>query len=100
MWLNDGILHHLEVTWLQATLGIRDHSSSSRPVSETERTAAVNACLGIFPLLIHELEEARENGRRWLRQAEQHENRVMELTRELETTRQHLQALEQPALTD
>ena len=88
--LSDEVLRHLEDTWLQATLGITVNGVRSQPASEGQRTAAVNACLGAFPLVLHDLEEARADGRRWLHQAEKNEDRIAELTREIEELRQQL----------
>ena len=88
--LSDEVLRHLEDTWLQATLGITVHGARSQPASESQRTAAVNACLGALPLVIDDLQEAREDGRRWLQRAERNEDRIAELTRELEELRQQL----------
>ncbi len=90
MRLSDEVLRQLEDTWLRATLGITVHGARLEPASESQRTAAVNACLGALPLVIDNLQEAREDGRRWLHQAERNEDRVAELTRELEELRRQL----------
>lgn len=90
MRLSDEVVRHLQDTWLQATLGVTANGARLQPASDTQRTAAVNACLGAFPIVLHDLEEAREDGRRWLRQAEKNEDRIAELTSEIEELRRQL----------
>ena len=95
MRLSDEVVRHLEGIWLQATLGITVNGARSQPASESQRTAAINACLGAFPLILHDLEEARGDGRRWLQQAEKSEDRIAELTREIKELRQQISPQQQ-----
>ncbi len=79
MHLSDNATARIQKRWLEATLGFREEFSARDPSPE-ERTMATNACLGVMPLLLTEVDTLRTKNRMLMRERDNLLERVAELS--------------------
>lgn len=79
MHLSDNAIARIQKLWLEATMGFRESLSAREPSLE-ERTMATNACLGVMPLLLTEVDTLRAKNRTLMRERDDLMQRVAELS--------------------
>ena len=79
MHLSDNAIQRIQKLWLEATMGFRE-SLSAREPSPEERNMAINACLGVVPLLLAEVDTLRAKNRTLMREQDDLAQRVAELS--------------------
>lgn len=79
MHLSDNAIARIQKLWLEATMGFRESLSAREPSLE-ERTMATNACLGVMPLLLEEVDTLRAKNRILMRERDDLALRMTDLS--------------------